>query len=178
MANRTLHAISESGHQAFCVFFREAQPLLPGRCPLSAGIETTIREANKSAPTLSSGSSWSCPYLSIDISQITPKFRGIVPPFHRQENCTPSAAPRLRWQQRPAGQGGILARAPQFYPGLVLAKLSMPSLAVRTTPASLSVFYYLGPGLLGFISNPMIRRSAHRSGIAARTREIHAPLLR
>ncbi len=30
-----------------------------------------------------------------DISQITPKFREIVPPFHRQENCIPSAA--IRW---------------------------------------------------------------------------------
>ncbi len=28
------------------------------------------------------------------ISQITPKFREIVPPFHRQENCIPSAALR------------------------------------------------------------------------------------
>ena len=27
----------------------------------------------------------------------------------------------MRWQQRPAGQGGILARAPEFYPGPVLA---------------------------------------------------------
>ena len=32
-----------------------------------------------------------------DISQITPKFREIVPPLHRQENCAPSAA--IRWPE-------------------------------------------------------------------------------
>ncbi len=34
-------------------------------------------------------------YALSDISQITPKFREIVPPFHRQGNCIPSAA--IRW---------------------------------------------------------------------------------